>query len=128
MGKKVEGRTPRKLAPLPLAWPAKLPADQESILDFIPALVFHKDADNRMVRVNKALAEVMRLPKSQIEGRHCSELWPGQAEQYWKDDQDVIGRGARKGTSLSRSSPRKGRDGFRRTRSRSGTRRGAWSE
>jgi len=96
MKKKLAGRNRRKVAPQPQAWPVKLPVEQETILDFIPALVFHKDADNRVVRVNKAFAEVMGMPKSEIEGRHCSKLWPNQAAQYWNDDLDVIRTGRAK--------------------------------
>ena len=68
-------------------------AEYETILDSVPALIFYKDAENRMVRVNKAFAEAMGVPKDQIEGKGCSELWPDQAEQYWNDDLEVIKSG-----------------------------------
>jgi diguanylate cyclase (GGDEF)-like protein/PAS domain S-box-containing protein len=68
-------------------------AEYETILDSVPALIFYKDQENRMVRVNKAFAEAMGLPKDQIEGKGCSELWPDQAEQYWNDDLEVMKSG-----------------------------------
>jgi diguanylate cyclase (GGDEF)-like protein/PAS domain S-box-containing protein len=39
---------------------------------------------------------MMGLPKSEIEGRLCSELWPNQAAQYWHDDLEVIRTGRAK--------------------------------
>jgi len=68
-------------------------AEYETILDSVPALIFYKDRENRLVRVNKAFAEAMGLPKERIEGKGCSELWPDQAEQYWNDDLEVIKSG-----------------------------------
>ena len=68
-------------------------AEYETILDSVPALVFYKDRENRMIRVNKAFAKAMGLPKQQIEGKGCSELWPDQAEQYWNDNLEVIKSG-----------------------------------
>ena len=71
-------------------------AQYEIILDSVPALIFYKDRENRMVRVNKAFAEAMGVPKEQIEGKGCSELWPDQAEQYWNDDLEVMKSGRSK--------------------------------
>ena len=51
-------------------------AEYETILDSVPALIFYKDRENRLVRVNKAFAEAMGVPKEQLEGKGCSELWP----------------------------------------------------
>jgi diguanylate cyclase (GGDEF)-like protein/PAS domain S-box-containing protein len=68
-------------------------AQYEIILDSVPALIFYKDRENRMVRVNKAFAEAMGLPKDRIEGKGASELWPDQAEQYWTDDLEVMKSG-----------------------------------
>jgi len=68
-------------------------AEYETILDSVPALIFYKDRENRMVRVNKAFAEAMGLPKERIEGKGCSEIWPDQAEQYWNDDLEVMKSG-----------------------------------
>jgi diguanylate cyclase (GGDEF)-like protein/PAS domain S-box-containing protein len=68
-------------------------AEYETILDSVPALIFYKDLENRMIRVNRAFAEAMGLPKERLEGKGCSELWPDQAEQYWNDDLEVIKSG-----------------------------------
>ncbi len=63
------------------------------ILDAVPALVFFKDKDNRVLRVNKALAKLCGLPREEIEGKTCEELWPDQAKDYWEYDLEVIRTG-----------------------------------
>jgi diguanylate cyclase (GGDEF)-like protein/PAS domain S-box-containing protein len=68
-------------------------AEYEAMLDSVPALIFYKDRENRIVRVNRAFADAMGLPKEEIEGKGCSELWPDQAEQYWNDDLEVMRSG-----------------------------------
>ncbi len=60
------------------------------IFDSVPAMIFYKDQENRMIRVNKAFTEAMGLDKNQIEGKTCFELWPEQAEHYWCDDKEVM--------------------------------------
>jgi len=56
-------------------------------------LIFYKDTDNRIVRVNRAFADAMGMTKEQMEGKSCFELWPEQAESYWQDDKEVIRTG-----------------------------------
>ncbi|MDD4980744.1 MAG: diguanylate cyclase [Candidatus Omnitrophica bacterium] len=63
------------------------------IFDSIPAMIFYKDKDNRMVHVNRAFIETMGLNKEKIEGRSCFELWPEQADGYWCDDKEVMESG-----------------------------------
>lgn len=70
--------------------------ENQNILDGIPAFVFYKDADNRMLRVNRAVGEAMGLEVSQIEGRHAAELYPDEAEAYHQDDLAVIRSGVPK--------------------------------
>ena len=63
------------------------------IMDASPMMIFYKDRENRFIRVNKTLAEVMRLPKEGLEGKDASEVYPHQATSYLKDDRDVIASG-----------------------------------
>jgi len=65
----------------------------QDILDSVHALIFYKDTDNRIVRVNRAFADAMGMTKEQMEGKSCFELWPEQAESYWQDDKEVIRTG-----------------------------------
>jgi len=66
------------------------------ILDSVPAMIFYKDKENRFVRVNKAFVETIKMPKERIEGNTCFELFPNQAEVYWKTDKEVIASGCPK--------------------------------
>lgn len=62
----------------------------QSILDHVPAYVFHKDTTNRILSVNKAVADSLGLSIDQIEGRMSGELYPDHAEEYYQDDLEVI--------------------------------------
>jgi PAS domain S-box-containing protein len=63
------------------------------ILDSVPALIFYKDLKNHFVRVNKAMADLTGVAAEEIEGKTAFDLYPNQAEKYWKDDQAVISSG-----------------------------------
>jgi PAS domain S-box-containing protein len=64
------------------------------ILDAVPAMVFYKDAHNRILRVNRAVAEALGKPVDQIEGRRADELFPpADAARYLSQDREVIESG-----------------------------------
>jgi PAS domain S-box-containing protein len=68
--------------------------EQEIILDSIPAWIFYKDTQNRFIRVNKAFADIMGVPKSELEGRDMSEFFSQeQAMSFWEDDKEVVSSG-----------------------------------
>ncbi|MDP2898425.1 MAG: PAS domain-containing protein [bacterium] len=62
----------------------------EIILDSVPAMIFYKDRENRLVRVNKALADAFEVDKEDMEGKSCFDLHPNQADDYWEDDKAVM--------------------------------------
>lgn len=65
-----------------------------TIFDSVPAFIFYKDTENRFVRVNKALTDVMGKSKELLEGKSCFDLYPReQAEAFWKEDKEVITSG-----------------------------------
>jgi PAS domain S-box-containing protein len=65
--------------------------EQQIMLDSIPAWIFYKDTENRFIHVNKAFADIMGVPKKDLEGKSMNDLFPKeQAEKYFKDDQKVI--------------------------------------
>ncbi len=69
----------------------------ETILDTIRTWVFYKDKDNHFVRVNRAFAEIMGMPKAEIEGASLWDLFPQeQAESFWRDDLEVLATGTPK--------------------------------
>ncbi len=67
--------------------------EQDAILDSVPALIFYKDRQNRFIRVNSVLAQAMGMTPPDMEGKSCFELFPGRAEKYWADDQEVMASG-----------------------------------
>lgn len=72
----------------------KLQNDQQVILDAVRAWIFYKDKDNRFLRVNKAFCDAMSMAREQLEGTSLFDLYPKeQAEQFWKDDKEVIASG-----------------------------------
>ena len=80
------------------------------ILDSIPAWIFYKDQDNRFIRVNRAFAEIMGLPREELEGRSLFDLYPReQAESFWKDDQEVIVSGKSKTHIIEQVDTKNGR-------------------
>jgi PAS domain S-box-containing protein len=66
------------------------------IFDAVPGLLFLKDGDNRLLRVNRAFCEALGLKEKEIIGKPGSEIFPEQSEQYWKDDLQVIESGSSK--------------------------------
>ncbi|HRZ54086.1 MAG TPA: PAS domain S-box protein [Candidatus Paceibacterota bacterium] len=80
--------TDRKKAEMALAEQRE---ELQLILDTSPALIFYKDRENRFLRVNRAVADIMGRPKEQLEGWSLNELYPReQADAYWKDDREVM--------------------------------------
>ncbi|MCG3118417.1 MAG: Adaptive-response sensory-kinase SasA [bacterium] len=67
--------------------------EQQVIFDSVPAMIWYKDRDNRILRVNKPAAAALRLPVNAIEGRSTAEFYPEEAEKYFADDQEVIRSG-----------------------------------
>ena len=66
----------------------------QTILDSVPAWIFYKDRNNRFLRANRAFAEVMRIPKEQLQGKSVWDLYPAeQADAYWRDDLEVLASG-----------------------------------
>ena len=63
------------------------------IFDSVPAGIWYKDKENRFIRVNKAAAESISMKPEDIEGRLACELFPEEAEHYYKDDLEVIKSG-----------------------------------
>lgn len=69
----------------------------QTLLDSVSTLICYKDRNNRFLRVNRAFAESMGLPKEQIEGRSVFDLFPReQADAFWRDDLEVLEKGEAK--------------------------------
>ncbi len=63
----------------------------QTIFDAIPAWVFYKDKENRLVKVNESYCARMEKNKEELEGKSLSDLYPKeQADAFFKDDLEVI--------------------------------------
>ncbi|MEP6957809.1 MAG: PAS domain S-box protein [Nitrospirota bacterium] len=67
--------------------------EQQVLLDLIPAMVWYKDTNNRILRANRHAAESINRVVAEVEGQATSDLYPEEAEQYYQDDQQVITSG-----------------------------------
>jgi PAS domain S-box-containing protein len=70
--------------------------EEQVIFDSVPAMIWFKDAHNRIIRLNRAAAEAMGLPPEKIVGKSVYELNPGEADHYYADDLEVMQSGAPK--------------------------------
>ncbi len=65
-----------------------------TILDASPALIWYKNRDNEILRVNKPAAESIGRATEELEGRSMYELYPEEdAKKYHLDDLEVINSG-----------------------------------
>jgi len=67
--------------------------EQRTLLDLIPAMVWYKDANNRILRANRRAAESINKTVEEVEGRSTYDLYPHEAEKYYQDDLAVITSG-----------------------------------
>ncbi len=67
-----------------------------NIFDDLPYLVFHKDTNNRHLRVNSMVGKLRGIPVEQFENTSVEELHPDEAQSYYRDDQEVIATGTAK--------------------------------
>lgn len=102
-----ENITSRKLAETRLE---QQRAELQLIFDSVPAYIFYKDTEGRLLRVNEALAAACGVPKAQMEGKTDAELGSPHAEDYLRQDRQIISSGIplRKQTELlhTNSGPR----------------------
>jgi len=67
--------------------------EQQIIFDSVPALIWYKDCENRIIRANRAAADAAGVPVESLQGRSTYELYPDDAEKYYQDDLEVIRSG-----------------------------------
>ena len=64
--------------------------EMEVLLDSVPAFIWYKDCENRILRANRLAAESIGLSVEQVEGRSVYDLYPDEAAKYHHDDLEVI--------------------------------------
>ena len=69
------------------------PTDLQALLDSVPAYIWYKDQNNRILRLNRLAADSMGLRVEEAEGRSVYELYPDDAAQYYEADLEVIRTG-----------------------------------
>lgn len=65
----------------------------QSYFDNMNAFILLKDTENRLVKVNRQVAEVLDLTPEDMAGHHCREFYGEQADRSYKDDLEVIRSG-----------------------------------
>jgi len=70
-----------------------LSRELQIIIDNAPAMIWYKDTKNTFVRVNPAGAAAFGRPVEEIVGKNARDLFPDLADQYYRDDLDVIQSG-----------------------------------
>jgi PAS domain S-box-containing protein len=69
-------------------------AEQAMILDTVRAMIWYKDASNRILRCNRAAARWLGKTAEQVQGRSAEELFPpALARAYHENDLAVIASG-----------------------------------
>lgn len=70
----------------------------ESVWDSIPALMFYKDAQNNLIKVNRFFCTILKGNKEDFEGRSINELMKDQVQagKYAMNDLIVIKSGKAK--------------------------------
>jgi PAS domain S-box-containing protein len=74
----------------------RVSGELQTIIDNAPSMIWYKDTKNNFVRVNPAGARAFGLPQDEIEGKSAVELFADMAEQYYRDDLEVIRSGSPK--------------------------------
>ncbi|MCK4977424.1 MAG: PAS domain S-box protein, partial [Anaerolineales bacterium] len=68
--------------------------DLETIFNSVPAAIWYKNRENRILKVNKAGANSIERKVEEIEGKSAEELFPqDDAEHYYQDDLEVMSSG-----------------------------------
>jgi PAS domain S-box-containing protein len=62
----------------------------ETIFNLVPAQIWYKDTHNNFIRVNRQVCIDIGMTSDKIEGHSAEELFPSFAEQYFKDDLEII--------------------------------------
>ncbi|MEM7622494.1 MAG: PAS domain-containing protein [Planctomycetota bacterium] len=61
------------------------------IIDSLPAYIYYKDGNNKILDLNRAAAEEIGLPREEIVGRQTEEFFPASdAAAFLQDDREVL--------------------------------------
>lgn len=71
----------------------KLVDEYETLFNFMPVQIWHKDTNNRIIRVNQQVEKDFGITKEDFLGRSAEELFPAYSAKYYEDDLAVIHSG-----------------------------------
>jgi PAS domain S-box-containing protein len=71
----------------------RLSAELQMILDSVPAMIFHKDRDHRLLRANAAMLRTLGRPPGELIGKTDAELGTPYYEQYARDEDEIAATG-----------------------------------
>ena len=71
-------------------------AELRVLFDLMPAMIWFKDANNRILRVNQRVADAAGKSVEEIEGKPSVEIYPQDAARFYADDLEVINSGVPK--------------------------------
>ncbi|GJL97168.1 MAG: hypothetical protein DHS20C06_09850 [Hyphobacterium sp.] len=84
----------------------------QTIFDTVPAKIWLKDAENRILRLNKRAAESMGGSVADFEGQNTYDLFGEMAKKYHDDDLAVINSGAPIRGMVESYTPNEGETGW----------------
>lgn len=74
----------------------QLKDENRIIINSVPAMIWFKDRNNRILRCNTLAAQTMGLSVAAMEGHLTTEFYPDEAGKYFSDDLEVINSGSPK--------------------------------
>jgi PAS domain S-box-containing protein len=80
----------------------------QHIIDTMPALIWYKDTNNKILRVNKPAAESRGMAAEAMVGKSFNDIYPENTEANFQDDQEVLRSGQ---PQLGQAEKNKGIDG-----------------
>ncbi|MEJ7930051.1 PAS domain-containing protein [Ramlibacter sp. AN1015] len=65
-------------------------AELRTLLDLVPALVWFKDTEGRVLQLNQRAAAALGMSVQDVIGQSISELFPDQAQAYAAEDRTIV--------------------------------------
>jgi len=85
-------------------------AELRVLFDLVPAMIWFKDTENGILRVNQRVAEAAGKSVEEIEGKSSVEIYPREAAAFYEADLEVIRSGVPKLGIVERLHDPKGRE------------------
>ncbi|MFW9996462.1 MAG: PAS domain-containing protein, partial [Candidatus Odinarchaeota archaeon] len=67
--------------------------EHQILFDSVPVMIWYKDTENNLIKVNKLAAAASNLKPEDLNGKSCHVVYPEEADGYYQDDLEVINSG-----------------------------------